>query len=75
MLKVTEGVNKPVNIHCKAQEDLLFKFGRGYITGLQMETLFLSQSKFYAELALWQSRSFDMSELIPRCATIRITED
>jgi hypothetical protein len=75
MYKVTEVISNSVNIHFKAQEDLLFKFGRGYVTGLQMETLFLAQSKFYAKLDLWKSSSFDMSEVISRGSTIRITDN
>jgi hypothetical protein len=75
MLKVTEGIANPVNIHCKVQENLLFKFGRGYVTGLQLETAFLVQSKFYAELALWRSTSFSMLEIASRGSTLRVTDN
>jgi hypothetical protein len=75
MLKVTEVINYPANIHHKVQGDLLFTFGKIYITSLQMETSFLIQSKFYAKLALWRSKSFDMTELIFRGSTIRITDN
>lgn len=74
MLKVTEGITNPVNIHCKVQENL-FKFGRGYVTGLQLETTFLVQSKFYAELALWRSTSFSMLEIASKGCTLRVTDN
>ena len=75
MYKVTEVISESVNIHFKAQENLLFKFGRSYVTDLQLETTFLVQSKFYAELALWRSTSFSMLEIAPRGSTLRVTDN